>query len=330
MKDFINKINNKEDLTLNEMQEAINLIMSGMSDDDDIESFLIGLNEKGVSETEVTAAAIVMKEKSLKFDIGDGSHIDTCGTGGTGLHTFNCSTASSFVAAAAGAKITKHGNKAISSKSGSADFLTQSGANINHEREKLISIFDKVGFVFLFAPLHHEAMKFVMPVRQKIAEKTIFNLLGPLVNPSKPQNQITGVYNLETARLYGYIFKNTNKNFSIIYSLDGYDEISLTGNTKVYSRSNEFILESKDFNLDNIDADLIKGGKDVESSSKIFMNVLDGSGSNEQENVVCANASMAISLSKNVSIIEAFEIAKESIKSKSALRCFEKLIELMK
>ena len=113
MKDFINKINNKEDLTLNEMQEAINLIMSGMSDDDDIESFLIGLNEKGVSETEVTAAAIVMKEKSLKFDIGDGSHIDTCGTGGTGLHTFNCSTASSFVAAAAGAKITKHGNLSL-------------------------------------------------------------------------------------------------------------------------------------------------------------------------------------------------------------------------
>ena len=148
MKDFINKINNKEDLTLNEMQEAINLIMSGMSDDDDIESFLIGLNKKGISETEVTAAAIVMKEKSLRFDIGDGSHIDTCGTGGTGLHTFNCSTASSFVAAAAGAKITKHGNKAISSKSGSADFLTHSGANINHEREKLISIIDKVGFVF--------------------------------------------------------------------------------------------------------------------------------------------------------------------------------------
>ena len=110
MKDFIYKINNKEDLTLNEMQEAINLIMSGMSDDDDIESFLIGLNKKGISETEVTAAAIVMKEKSLRFDIGDGSHIDTCGTGGTGLHTFNCSTASSFVAAAAGAKITKHGN----------------------------------------------------------------------------------------------------------------------------------------------------------------------------------------------------------------------------
>ena len=123
---------------------------------------------------------------------------------------------------------------------------------------------------------------------------------------------------------------NTDVEYNIIHALDGYDEISLTGNTKVYSRSNEFILESKDFELDNINADSIKGGQDVESSSKIFMNVLDGKGSIEQENVVCANASMAISLSKKITIIEAFEIAKESIKSKAALKCFEKLIELMK
>ena len=222
MKDFINKINNKEDLTLNEMQEAINLIMSGMSDDDDIESFLIGLNEKGVSETEVTAAAIVMKEKSLKFDIGDGSHIDTCGTGGTGLHTFNCSTASSFVAAAAGAKITKHGNKAISSKSGSADFLAQSGANINHDREKLISIFDKVGFVFLFAPLHHEAMKFVMPLRQKIAEKTIFNLLGPHTNPCSAKKQVLGVYDEKLVKMFSNVAKNLDmKHVMIVHGDDG-------------------------------------------------------------------------------------------------------------
>ena len=232
MKDFINKINNKEDITLNEMQEAVNLIMSGVSDDDDIESFLIGLNEKGVSETEVTAAAIVMKEKSLKFDIGDGSHIDTCGTGGTGLHTFNCSTASSFVAAAAGAKITKHGNKAISSKSGSADFLTQSGANINHEREKLISIFDKVGFVFLFAPLHHEAMKFVMPVRQKIAEKTIFNLLGPHTNPCSAKRQVLGVYDKKLVKMFSNVAKNLDmKHVMIVHGDDGLDEISICSET---------------------------------------------------------------------------------------------------
>ena len=254
MKDFINKVNNKENLNLDEMQEAINLIMSGMVDDDAIESFLIGLNKKGISEIEVTAAATVMKEKSLKFDIGDGKHIDTCGTGGTGLHTFNCSTASSFVAAAGGAKITKHGNKAVSSKSGSADFLSESGANINHEREKLISIFDKVGFVFLFAPLHHEAMKYVMPVRQKIAKKTIFNLLGPHTNPCSAKRQIIGVYDKELVKMFSNVAKNLDmEHVMIVHGDDGLDEISICSETTISefkdNQINEYKISPKDFGL---------------------------------------------------------------------------------
>ena len=137
MKEVLKNIEDKIDLSLDEMKEAINLIMSGKASDSDIESFLVGLNKKGISKNEIAGAASVMKEKSLKFSIGEGKNIDTCGTGGTGLHTFNCSTASSFVAAAGGAKITKHGNKAISSKSGSADFLTEAGADIGHDRDKL-------------------------------------------------------------------------------------------------------------------------------------------------------------------------------------------------
>jgi len=171
IKDILEKLALKNDLTKEEMQSAVESIMTGKVDDNDIETFLIALNEKRIKEPEITAAAMVMKDKSLKFDIGDGTHIDTCGTGGTGLHTFNCSTASSFVAAAGGASITKHGNKAISSKSGSADFLTQAGADISHDREKLIKVFDQVGFIFLFAPLHHQSMKYVMPARQRIGEK---------------------------------------------------------------------------------------------------------------------------------------------------------------
>ena len=254
MKDFINKINDKEDLNLDEMQEAINLIMTGMVDDNTIESFLIGLNTKGISETEVTAAAIVMKERSLKFDIGDGTHIDTCGTGGTGFHTFNCSTASSFVAAAGGAKITKHGNKAISSKSGSADFLSQSGANIGHEREKLISIFEKVGFVFLFAPLHHEAMKYVMPVRQKIAEKTIFNLLGPHTNPCSAKRQVLGVYDKALVKMFSNVSKNLDmEHVMIVHGDDGLDEISICSETTICelkdNQINEYKVSPKDFGL---------------------------------------------------------------------------------
>ena len=246
MKEFINKINSKNDLSLDEMRNAINSIMTGQVNDVEIESFLIGLNKKGISEEEITAAAMVMKDKSLKFDIGDGSHIDTCGTGGTGLHTFNCSTASSFVAAAGGAKITKHGNKAISSKSGSADFLEEAGADINHDREKLDLIFDQVGFIFLFAPLHHEAMRYVMPVRQKIAEKTIFNLLGPHTNPCNAKRQVLGVYDKKLVRTFSSVAKNLDmKHVLIVHGDDGLDEISISSETVVCELKNNTILEYK-------------------------------------------------------------------------------------
>ena len=246
MKEFINKINSKNDLSLDEMRNAINSIMTGQVNDVEIESFLIGLNKKGISEEEITAAAMVMKDKSLKFDIGDGSHIDTCGTGGTGLHTFNCSTASSFVAAAGGAKITKHGNKAISSKSGSADFLEEAGADINHDREKLNLIFDQVGFIFLFAPLHHEAMRYVMPVRQKIAQKTIFNLLGPHTNPCNAKRQVLGVYDKKLVRTFSSVAKNLDmEHVLIVHGDDGLDEITISSETVVCELKNNSILEYK-------------------------------------------------------------------------------------
>ena len=186
IQEFIEQLENKEDLDFHSMQSAIEMIMTGEVDDLFIERFLLALNEKGISEKEITAAANVMKDKSLTFDIGDGDHIDTCGTGGSGLHTFNCSTASAFVAAAGGASVTKHGNKGVSSKSGSADLLIAAGADIAHEREKLETIFNRVGFVFLFAPLHHQSMKYVMAARQKIGRKTLFNLLGPCLLYTSP------------------------------------------------------------------------------------------------------------------------------------------------
>ena len=254
MKEFINKINSKNDLSLDEMRNAISSIMTGQVNDVEIESFLIGLNKKGISEEEITAAAMVMKDKSLKFDIGDGSHIDTCGTGGTGLHTFNCSTASSFVAAAGGAKITKHGNKAVSSKSGSADFLEEAGADINHEREKLNLIFDQVGFIFLFAPLHHQAMRYVMPVRQKIAEKTIFNLLGPHTNPCNAKRQVLGVYDKKLVRIFSSVAKNLDmEHVLIVHGDDGLDEITISSETVICELKNnkihEYKISPKDFGV---------------------------------------------------------------------------------
>ena len=254
MKEYLQKINNGQDLLLDEMKSAINQIMSGTVSDADIESFLTGLNNKGISENEITGAAIVMKQKSLKIDVNCKENIDTCGTGGTGIHTFNCSTASAFVAAAGGAKITKHGNKAISSKSGSADFLTQAGADIGHDREKLGFIFENVGFIFLFAPLHHEAMKYVMPVRQKISEKTIFNLLGPHTNPCNAKKQIIGVYDEKLLKTFCNVSKNLEmEHVMIVHGSDGLDEITITGRTSIVelkdNNINEFNISPKDFGL---------------------------------------------------------------------------------
>ena len=254
IQDVINQLEKKENLDFHSMQHAIELIMTGNVDDLSIEAFLLALNAKGIQETEITAAARVMKEKSLTFPLGNGDHIDTCGTGGSGLHTFNCSTASSFVAAAGGAAVTKHGNKAVSSKSGSADFLTAAGADIGHDRDKLEKVFAKVGFIFLFAPLHHQSMKYVMPVRQRIGQKTIFNLLGPHTNPCGAKRQVIGVYDKKLLKTFSEVSKNLNmEHVLIVHGDDGLDEITITSSTTLSelkdNKINQFVISPKDFGL---------------------------------------------------------------------------------
>ena len=254
IEEIIRQLNQKEDLDFLSMQSAVESIMTGEVDDDAIEAFLLALNQKGIKEIEITAAARVMQEKSSSFLLGDGDHIDTCGTGGTGIHTFNCSTASSFVAAAGGAAVTKHGNRAISSKSGSADLLLEAGADIGHDRENLENIFNKVGFIFLFAPLHHESMKYVMPARQRIGKKTIFNLLGPHTNPCGAKRQILGVYNKELLKTFAAVAKNLlMEHVLIVHGFDGLDEITITDSTYVTELQNKEIkhyeISPKDFGL---------------------------------------------------------------------------------
>ena len=300
MKNFIKPLNNNKHLNLEEMQEAINQIMTGMVVDEDIESFLLGLNKKGITEEEITAAAIVMKDKSLEFDIGDGSQIDTCGTGGTGLHTFNCSTASSFVAAAGGAKITKHGNKAISSKSGSADFLLESGADISHDRNKLKTIFEDVGFIFLFAPLHHQAMKYVMPVRQRIAEKTIFNLLGPHTNPCGAKRQVLGVYDKNLVSTFSSVAKNLDMKYVlVVHGDDGLDEISICSETLVSelkeNEINQYKISPKDFGLNFASHDEIVAHSSVESL-RLVNEAFDGKNSAVQD-MIALNSGAALYVS---------------------------------
>ena len=295
------------------MQTAVESIMTGKVDDDDIENFLLALNEKGIKEPEITAAASVMRNKSLKFNIGDGTHIDTCGTGGTGLHTFNCSTASSFVAAAGGASITKHGNKAISSKSGSADFLTEAGADITHDREKLIKVFDQVGFVFLFAPLHHQSMKYVMPARQRIGQKTIFNLLGPHTNPCGAKRQVIGVYDKKLLNTFSTVAKNLDmEHVMVVHGDDGLDEISISGPTQISEYKNykieEYTISPQEFGIATSPFEEISA-QSSEQSLRMVQEAFSGEQSAVQD-MIALNAGAGLYIARKVdSISDGVELA---------------------
>ena len=313
IKDILKKLDNKNDLAKEEMQKAVESIMTGKVDDDDIETFLLALNEKGIKEPEITAAASVMRDKSLKFNIGDGTHIDTCGTGGTGLHTFNCSTASSFVAAAGGASITKHGNKAISSKSGSADFLTEAGADITHDREKLIKVFDQVGFIFLFAPLHHQSMKYVMPARQRIGQKTIFNLLGPHTNPCGAKRQVIGVYDKKLLNTFSTVAKNLDmEHVMVVHGDDGLDEISISGPTQISEYKNykieEYTISPQEFGIATSPFEEISA-QSSEQSLRMVQEAFSGEQSAVQD-MIALNAGAGLYIARKVdSISDGVELA---------------------
>ena len=315
MNNYLKKIEKKSHLTLNEMEDAIKMIMTGNVNQSEIELFLLGLNNKGITEDEITAAASVMKEESLKFDIGDGTHIDTCGTGGTGLHTFNCSTASAFVAAAGGAKITKHGNKAISSRSGSADFLIEAGADINHDREDLAPVFNQLGFVFLFAPLHHQAMKYVMPARQKIAEKTIFNLLGPHTNPCNAKRQVLGVYDKELMKTFSKVSRNLDMEHVLtVHGDDGLDEITITTESTIVElkdyKIREYKISPKDFGLNFASFDEISANSSHDSLM-LVKEAFSGESSAVQD-MIALNSGAALYVARIVdSISDGIELAFE-------------------
>ena len=330
MKKILNRLTQYETLTEKESRDIIIDISEGKLNTSEISSFLTIFMIRNITIEELNGFRKALIELSLKIDLNEFDPIDLCGTGGDEKDTFNISTLASFVTAGSGVKVAKHGNYGVSSSCGSSNVLEYLDLKFNNDSDKIRKAVDKANICFLHAPLFHPAMKNVAPVRKELGLKTFFNMLGPMVNPSMPKKQVVGVYNLELARIYNYLYQTTDINYNIIHSIDGYDEISLTKGTKVYSRKSEFILDSEDFNLKDIDSKNIRGGKDIESSSKIFMDVLNGEASNDQENVVCANASLAIAISKDISIIDAFDKAKESIKTKNALKCFNELINIMK
>lgn len=325
MKNILNRLINQEVLSKIEAKNVLVNISNGSYNPSQIASFLTVYMMRNITIDELAGFREALLELCIAIDLSDFDTIDLCGTGGDGKDTFNISTLASFVTAGAGVHVAKHGNYGVSSISGSSNVMENLGVKFSNNQDYLKRCVDQAGICILHAPLFHPAMKNVAPIRRELAVKTFFNMLGPMVNPSFPKNQLVGVFNLELARMYSYLYQNTAVNFTILHSLDGYDEISLTGNTKAISNHSERLLKPEDFGLSKISHQDIQGGNSIEEAAQIFQTIISGQGTAEQNNVVCANAGMAIATAKNIAPIEGFELAKESLLSKKAFNSLKKL-----
>ena len=307
MKDILEYLFEYNKLDYDQAKKILIEINSNKYSNSEISSFMTVFKMRNPSIEEMEGFRDALLELCVKINFDQFNTVDLCGTGGDGKDTFNISTISSFVVAGAGFKVTKHGNYGVSSNCGSSNVLEYLGVKFTNDESHLKKCLDKFNICYLHAPLFHPSMKNVAPIRKELGLKTFFNILGPLVNPSSPKYQLTGVFNLEIARLYGYLFQKTNQIYTIIYSLDGYDEISLTNQTKVIQKNKEILIDPIDFGINKLKSSQIIGGNDIKSSANIFLNVLNGKGSSAQNNVVCANAGMAICTVENLSPKEGFE-----------------------
>jgi anthranilate phosphoribosyltransferase len=317
-----------EILSKDEAEDALMEISKGEANHSQIAAFLTVFMMRSIRIEELEGFRDALLKLAVSIDLSAYNPIDLCGTGGDGKNTFNISTLASFITAGAGVNVTKHGNYSVSSVSGSSNVLENLGVKFSTDQSFLETCLEKAGICVLHAPLFHPAMKFVAPVRKDLAVKTFFNMLGPMVNPAKPTNQMVGVYSLELARKYSYLYQNTTKNFAIVHALDGYDEISLTGDAKVMGNRINTVLKPKDFEAEKINPQEIYGGETKEKATQIFQDILNGKGTQAQNKVVCANAALAISTAKKINLKEALPLAEESLKSGKALKKLETLQKL--
>lgn len=331
MKDILNKLIEHKSLDREISREILIELAQGKYTDSQVAAFLTVYMMRTITVDELEGFRDAMLELCTPVEIAEYDAIDLCGTGGDGKDTFNISTLSSFVVAGAGQNVAKHGNNGVSSICGSSNLLNYFGYEFSNNKEELNRSLDEAGICFLHAPLFHPAMKNVAPVRRELGVKTFFNMLGPMVNPSFPRKQLVGVFNLELARLYGYLYQKTNKDFVILHALDGYDEISLTGNFKLISNQGEKILGPEHLGLPKVTKEEISGGKSIEESARIFMNILNGEGTAAQDAVITANAGMALyCANQNETIEDCMAKAHASLKSGKALNAFNKLLNKKK
>ncbi len=324
MKDILNRLFNYQSLDREEARTILTNLASGNYNGSQMAAFITVYMMRDITVEELSGFRDAMLDLCIRVPADDYEAIDLCGTGGDGKDTFNISTISSFIVAGAGQNVVKHGNYGVSSICGSSNVLEYFGCKFTNEKDRLYRSLDEAGICFLHAPLFHPAMKNVGPIRKELGVKTFFNMLGPMVNPAFPKRQLVGVFSLELARLYGYIYQETDKNFIILHSLDGYDEVSLTGDFKFISNSRESLMSPEGLGFEKLEPELLSGGDTVEEAADIFTSVLENKGTPAQTSAVLANSGLAIATGKSVSFEEGVTMARESLESGKALASFKK------
>ena len=327
MKQFLEKLKNKQDLSFEESKSAFNILMNGEANDEEIFDFLTLLSLKGEVSDEIAGGVYVLREKSKRVNVQN--CVDTCGTGGDGMNTLNISTASALLLASMGIKVAKHGNKAVSSKCGSGDVLEALNIKINLEPNEIEEQINANNFGFMFAPNYHSAMKFVGPTRKKIGKRTIFNMIGPLSNPALVQRQVVGVFDKKLLKIFANSLKNLKIKFAwIVNSEDGLDEISPYAKTKVIQLKDDKISEilidpnNLEINADNFNSLL---GDDAKFNANKMIDIFKGE-DNDFSKAVCLNAAAGLIVAeKFVDFKDAYNNTREYILSGKSFKHLEKI-----
>ena len=327
MKAIFNNLLQYQTLTRSESEDVLTRISAGQYNESQVSAFLTVFMMRPVTLEELQGFRDAMLNLCIRVDLGDFNTIDVCGTGGDGLDTFNISTLAAFVLAGAGEKVAKHGNYGVSSSCGSSNVMEYFGYKFTNDEAKLKRELDETGICYMHAPLFNPAMKNIAGIRRQLGVKTFFNMLGPMVNPSSPKNQLVGVSSHELARLYNYVYQYGNIPYGIIHSNDGYDEISLTSPFRLITRQGEHFMTPDVFNFPFLNKEDLYGGGNVEESAKIFRNVLECRGTEAQHSVVVSNAAVALNvLHPEKNLLTCAAMANDALLSRKALNVFEKLI----
>ncbi|CAA7193605.1 MULTISPECIES: anthranilate phosphoribosyltransferase [Chryseobacterium] len=328
MKEILQYLFNHHTLSKSEAKAIMIEIAQNKFNTMEVTAFISVFLMRNITLKELEGFREALLLMALPVNLAFDDTMDITGTGGDGKETINISTLASFVVAGAGQKITKHGNYGVSTTTGSSNVLEELGYEFKNNSERLNEDLEKANICFLHAPYFHPALQSVGSLRKSLGLRTFFNLLGPLVNPCKPKFSMIGVYNMEIARVYQYLLQKDDQDFILIHGLDGYDEISLTHDSKIITKNIEEIYSTEDLGFESITAESIKAGKTTQESAKIFMDILEGNGSEEQNSVVLANASVALYYTyKFGSYNDCLLMAQESLESGKALKSLELLLE---